>query len=111
MKTLITSIVAMFIFATATASNFEGIKISSVGKPAVEATFTSNTVTKATISITNQAGVVVKTNTVAVTKGANTFSLIDVTTLNEGTYTISFEANGKTTTTTFIYFKTTEEGL
>jgi hypothetical protein len=111
MKTLITSIVAMFIFATATASNFEGIKVTTAGKPALEATFSSTSVTTATISVTNQAGVVVKTTSVAVTKGSNTFSLINVTTLEEGTYTISLTANGKTTNTTFIYFKTTEEGL
>jgi hypothetical protein len=111
MKTLITSIVAMFIFATASATNFDGIKVTTVGKPAIEATFSSAKATTAIISITNQAGVVVKTTSVVVAKGSNTFSLIDVTTLEEGTYTISLESNGKTTNTNFIFFKSTGEGL
>jgi hypothetical protein len=89
MKALITSIVAMFILATASASNFEGIKVASAGKPALEATFSTEKASTATISITNQAGVVVKTTTVAATKGTNTFSLIDVATLEEGTFTIT----------------------
>jgi hypothetical protein len=109
MKALFTSIVAMFILATATANNFEGIKVMAAGKLALEATFSSAKATTATISITNQAGVVVKTTTVAAAKGTNTFSLIDVASLEEGTFTITLVANGTTSTTTFINFKS--EGL
>jgi hypothetical protein len=109
MKALFTSIVAMFILATASATNFEGIKVMATGKPSVEATFTMAKATTATISITNQAGVVVKTTTVAAVKGINTFSLIDVASLEEGTFTITLKANDTTSKTTFINFKS--EGL
>jgi hypothetical protein len=109
MKALFTTIVAMFILATASATDFGGIKVMAAGKPALEATFSTNKATTATISITNQAGVVVKTTTVAAIKGTNTFSLIDVASLEEGTFTITLVANGTTSTTTFMNFKS--EGL
>ncbi len=109
MKALFTSIVAMFILATASATDFGGIKVMAAGKPALEATFCTDKATTATISITNQAGVVVKTTTIAATKGTNTFSLIDLASLEEGTFTISLVTNSTTSTTTFINFKS--EGL
>jgi hypothetical protein len=108
MKTLFTIILSALIFTTASANNFEGIKIGTTGKSSIEAKFTSAKATTATITITNQAGVVVNTQNVTLVKGANTVSLLDVTTLEEGTYTISLIANGTTTTTTFINFKATE---
>jgi hypothetical protein len=108
MKTLFTIILSALIFTTASANNFEGIKIGTTGKSSIEAKFTSAKATTATITITNQAGVVVNTQNVTLVKGANSVALLDVTTLEEGTYTISLIANGTTTTTTFVNFKATE---
>jgi hypothetical protein len=108
MKTLFTIILSALIFTTASANNFEGIKIGTTGKSSIEAKFSSAKATTATITITNQAGVVVNTQNVTLVKGNNTVSLLDVTTLEEGTYTISLIANGTTTTTKFVNFKATE---
>jgi hypothetical protein len=108
MKTLFTIILSALIFTTASANNFEGIKIGTTGKSSIEAKFSSAKATAATITITNQAGVVVNTQNVTLVKGDNTVSLLDVTTLEEGTYTISLIANGTTTTTKFVNFKATE---
>ncbi len=111
MKTLITSIVAMFIFATATASNFEGIKIGTTGNSVINAKFSSDNATTATFTITNQAGVIVKTQSVKLTKGNNTINLLDVTTLADGNYTLTFVANGKTATISFVNFASDAQGL
>jgi hypothetical protein len=108
MKTLFTIILSALIFTTASAKNFEGIKIGTTGKSSIEAKFSSAKATTATITITNQAGVVVNTQNVTLVKGNNAVALLDVTTLEEGTYTISLIANGTTTTTTFVNFKATE---
>jgi hypothetical protein len=108
MKTLFTIILSALIFTTASANNFEGIKIGTTGKSSIEAKFSSAKATTATITITNQAGVVVNTQNVTLVKGNNAVALLDVTTLEEGTYTISLIANGTTTTTTFVNFKATE---
>ncbi len=108
MKTLFTIILSALIFTTASANNFEGIKIGTTGKSSIEAKFASAKATTATVTITNQAGVVVNTQNVTLVKGANSIALLDVTTLEEGTYTISIIANGTTTTTTFVNFKATE---
>jgi PKD repeat protein len=105
MKALFTIILSISIFATATASNFEGIKIGSTGKSSIEAKFSSKKATTATVTITNQAGVVINTLNVTLSKGTNNIALVDVTTLEEGTFTISIVANGKTVTTEFINFK------
>jgi hypothetical protein len=111
MKTLITSIVAMFIFATATASNFEGIKIATTGKSTINAKFSSDKATTATISITNKAGVVVNTQNVTIAKGDNSIVLLDVATLAEGNYTVTLVSNGNTTTTSFLNFVSDAQGL
>jgi hypothetical protein len=108
MKTLFTIILSALIFTTASANNFEGIKIGTTGKSSIEAKFSSAKATTATITITNQAGVVVNTQNVTIVKGNNAVALLDVTTLEEGTYTISLIANGTTTTTKFVNFKATE---
>lgn len=108
MKTLFTSIVAILIFATASATNFEGIKIGTTGKSSIEAKFTSKKATTAIITITNQTGVVISTFNVTLVKGDNTISLLDVSLIEEGTYTISLTSDGTTSSTKFINFKATE---
>ncbi len=111
MKTLITSILAMFIFASATASNFEGIKIGTTGKSVINAKFSSDKATTATFTITTQAGVVVKTQSITLAKGNNTINLLDVTTLAEGNYTLTLVSNGTTATTSFVNFASDAQGL
>jgi hypothetical protein len=105
MKALFTIILSTLIIATASASNFEGIKIGTAGKSAIVAKYSSNKATTAVVSITNQAGEVVNTQNVTLIKGDNSIALVDVTTLAEGTFTISLVANGKTVTTEFVNFK------
>jgi hypothetical protein len=105
MKTLVLSIIATLILATnAKASNFEGIKVGTVGKTELKATFTTEKATPATVTITNQAGVVIKTTTINTLQGTNTVTLIDAATIAAGTYTVTIVANGTTTTTSFINF-------
>jgi Fe2+ transport system protein B len=111
MKALFTSIVAILIFATASASNFDGIKVGTTGKSSIEAKFTSEKATTATITITNQAGVVVKTQNVTLTKGNNNIALVDVATLAEGTFTITLVSDNNTVSTKFVNFKMDEQAL
>ena len=108
MKTLFTIILSALIFTTASANNFEGIKIGTTGKSSIEAKFSSAKATTAIITITNQAGVVINTQNVTLVKGNNAVSLLDVATLEDGTYTVSLIANGTTTRTSFVNFKSTE---
>ncbi len=105
MKALFTLIIAVLIFNTATASNFEGIKIATSGKSSIEAKFISKKAAAATIIITNKAGKVVNTLNFITVKGNNTISLLDVTTLNEGTYTITLVNDGTTSASKFVNFK------
>jgi Fe2+ transport system protein B len=111
MKTLFTIILSAIIFTTASANNFEGIKVGTTGKSSIEAKFSSAKATTATITITNQAGVVVNTQNVTITKGNNTVSLLDVTTLAEGTYTITLTSDNNTVSTKFVNFKMDEQAL
>jgi hypothetical protein len=105
MKALITTILCILIITTSFASNFEGIKIGTTGKSNIEAKYTATKATAAKVTITNQAGIVINTINVTLTKGDNNIALVDVTTLEEGTFTISLMENGNTTTTTFVNYK------
>jgi Fe2+ transport system protein B len=111
MKALFTIILSALIFTTASANNFEGIKIGTTGKSSIEAKFTSKKATTATITITNQAGVVVNTQNVTLTKGDNNIALVDVTTLAEGTYTITLVVDNNSVSTKFVNFKMDEQAL
>jgi biopolymer transport protein ExbD len=110
MKTLLT-ILSIFIISTSFANNFKGIQIGSTGKSQIEAKYVSKKATTAVITITNQAGVIGNTLNVTLTKGNNNISLVDVTTLGEGTYIVSLTANNKTTTAKFVNFKMDEQVL
>jgi hypothetical protein len=111
MKALFTIILSALIFTTASANNFEGIKIGTTGKSSIEAKFTSKKATTATITITNQVGVVVNTQNVTLTKGDNNIALVDVTTLAEGTYTITLVVDNNSVSTKFVNFKMDEQAL
>jgi hypothetical protein len=105
MKALFTILCSLLIISSASASNFEGIKIGTTGKSNIEANYTATKATTATVTITNQAGVVINTLNVELTKGYNNIALVDVATLEEGTFTISIVENGTTTTAKFVNYK------
>jgi hypothetical protein len=113
MKALLTIFLNVFLLASATANSQDGngIKIGTNGKSSVSVKFTSKKVTSATITITNEAGVIVSTQTADVVKGDNNITLTDVSKLAEGTFTISLTANGKIETIKFINFKMDEQAL
>ena len=111
MKALLTIFLSIFLLASATANSQDGIKIGTNGKSSVSVKFNSKKATTATITITNEAGVIVSTQTADVVKGDNNITLADVSKLAEGTFTISLIANGKTETTKFINFKMDEQAL
>ncbi len=111
MKTLFTIILSALIFTTASANNFEGIKIGTTGKSSIEAKFSSLKATTAVITITNEAGVVVNNQNITLIKGGNNITLVDVATLAEGTYTITLTTNNNSVSTKFINFKMDEQAL
>jgi hypothetical protein len=111
MKVLLTIFLSVFLLTSATANSQDGIKIGTNGKSSVSVKFNSKKVTTTTITITNEAGVIVSTQTADVVKGDNNITLADVSKLAEGTFTISLTANGKTETTKFINFKMDEQAL
>jgi hypothetical protein len=111
MKTLFTIILSAFIFTAASANNFEGIKVGTTGTSSIEARFVATKATTATVTITNATGVVVKTQTVSLVKGNNSIALVDVTTLAEGTFTITLATDNTTTSTKFVNFKMNEQAL
>jgi Domain of unknown function (DUF3244) len=111
MKALLTVLLSVFLLTSATANSQDGIKIGTNGKSSIAVKFNSKKVTTATITITNEAGVIVSTQTADVVKGDNSIILADVAKLAEGTFTISLTANGKTETTKFVNFKMDEQAL
>jgi hypothetical protein len=111
MKALLTVLLSVFLLASATANSQDGIKIGTNGKSSVSVKFNSKKVTTATITITNESGAIVSTQTSDVVKGDNNITLADVSKLAEGTFTISLTANGKTETTKFVNFKMDEQAL
>jgi Fe2+ transport system protein B len=111
MKTLFTIILSVLIFTTASANNFEGIKIGTTGKSSIEAKFSAIKATTATITITNQAGMTVNNQKVTLIKGDNNIALVDVAILAEGTYTITLTTDNKSVSTKFVNFKMDEQAL
>jgi hypothetical protein len=111
MKALLTILLSVFLLTSATANSQDGIKIGTTGKSSIAVKFISKKVAIATITITNEAGVVVSTQTADVVKGDNSIVLTDVAKLAEGTFTVSMTANGKTETTKFVNFKMDEKAL
>jgi hypothetical protein len=111
MKTLFTIILSLSIFTTASANNFEGIKIGTTGKSSIEAKFSAIKATTATITITNQAGIIINNQNVTLIKGDNNITLVDVATLAEGTYIITLTTNNNSISTKFVNFKMDEQAL
>jgi hypothetical protein len=111
MKSLLTIFLSIFLLASATANSQYGIKIGTTGKSSIAVKFNSKKVTKATITITNEAGVIVSTQNADVVLGDNSIVLADVAKLEEGTFTVSMIADGKTETAKFVNFKMDEKEL
>ncbi len=111
MKAIFTIILTAIIFNTASANNIGGLKIGSAGKSTIEAKYTSNINTIADVTITNKAGEVIKTQKVNVLKGENTITLLDVSILAEGTYTVTLSSNNYTTYTQFVNFNMDQQTL
>jgi anti-sigma28 factor (negative regulator of flagellin synthesis) len=86
-------------------NNTDSLKIKTVGKSSIEASFTSKKQSSAKITISNQSGKVVFTQNFKVVIGSNKIALIDTKTIDEGTYTVSLIYAGKKMKTKFINFK------
>jgi hypothetical protein len=106
MKTLVTVLFCTILFATANASNIDGIKIAPNAKTTnIEVRLTTKKATDATIVITNDAGVIVSTQAVKLTSGDNAVVLVDVEKLAEGNYTVTMTAGTEVMTTKFVNWK------
>jgi hypothetical protein len=111
MKALLTFFLSIFLLASATANSQDGIKIGTNGKSSIAVKFYSKTATTTTITITNEAGVIVSTQNANVVLGDNSIVLADVAKLAEGTFIVSMINDGKTETTKFVNFKMDGEAL
>jgi hypothetical protein len=112
MKTFFTFLLSSLLLLISTISNAQdGIKVGPTGKSSLELRFNARKATIATITITNEANIVVSTQTSDVVKGENKILIADATKLNEGTFTVTMVSNGKTETTKFVNFKMDEKGL
>lgn len=106
MKTLITILFSTILFSTASASNFDGIKIAPNAKTAtIELRLVAKKSNEAKIVITNEAGKVINTQTVKLVSGENAIALIDVSTLEEGNFTVSLTTGKDVKTTKFTNWK------
>ena len=106
MKTLITILFCTILFATATANNFDGLKIAPNAKTStIELRLTTKKATEAKIEVTNEAGKVVSTQSVKLVIGENAVSLVDVSTLEEGNFTVTITKGKEVMTTKFLNWK------
>ncbi len=111
MKSLLTIFLSIFLLSSATANSQDGIKIGTTGKSSIAVKFHSKKVTKATITITNEAGAIVSTQNAEVVLGDNSIILADVAKLEEGTFTVIMVADGKTEMAKFLNFKMDDKAL
>ena len=106
MKALVTVLFCTILFATASASNIDGIKIApNANTTNIEVRLTAKAATEATITITNEAGVIVSTQAAKVITGSNAIVLLDIAKLAEGSYTITMTAGAEVMTTKFMNWK------
>ena len=106
MKALVTILFCTILFSTASANNFDGMKIAPNAKTAtIEVRLTSKKVTDAKIVITDEAGKVVSTQTAKLVNGENAIALVDVSKLEEGSYTVTLTSGDETVTTKFVNLK------
>ena len=106
MKALVTILFCTVLFSTASANNFDGLKIAPNAKTAtIEVRLTSKKVTDAKIVITDEAGKIVSTQTAKLATGDNAIALVDVSKLEEGNYTVTLTAGTDVMTTKFVNWK------
>ena len=106
MKALFTILFCTILFSTASANNFDGLKIAPNAKTAtIEVRLTSKKVTDAKIVITDEAGKIVSTQTAKLATGDNAIALVDVSKLEEGNYTVTLTAGTDVMTTKFVNWK------
>jgi hypothetical protein len=107
MKTLITILLSTFIFANSFATTIDdGLKIAPNSKTAtIEVRVNIKKACNATITIKNEDGVVVSTQSTVLIKGNNAVSISDISKLEEGTFTVSLVAEKTTMTAQFVNFK------
>ena len=107
MKALVTILFCTILFSTASANNFDGMKVAPSAKTAstIELQLTAKKATEAKIVITNKAGKVVSTQVAKLVNGANAITLLDVATLEEDTFTITLTTGTEVMTSEFINVK------
>ncbi len=106
MKKFFILLFTLFInFAAFAYNNVDSLKIKTVGKSSIEAVFNSKQSSTAKITISNQSGKVVFAQTFKVIRGYNKVALLDIKTIDDGTYVVSLEYAGKKIKTKFVNFK------
>ena len=106
MKALVTILFCTALFSTASANNFDGMKIAPNAKTAtIEVRLTSKKVKDAKIVITDEAGKVVSTQAVKLAKGDNAIALVDVSKLEEGNYIVTLTTANEVMTSKFMNWK------
>ena len=106
MKALVTILFCTVLFSTASANNFDGLKIAPNAKTAtIEVRLTSKKVTDAKIVITDEAGKVVSTQAAKLISGDNAIALVDVSKLEEGNFTVTLTTGNEVMTTKFVNWK------
>jgi thioredoxin reductase len=103
MKTLVILLVSILSFSIANANDTDRLTIAPNVKAAtIELRVTKVKATDATITITNEAGVVISTKKVTLLTGANAIELINVKDLAEGTFTVTVTTTTGTSQTQFV---------
>lgn len=111
MKTLFTFLLSLILLTSVSSFAQDGIKVGPSGKSSLELRFNSKKVSVAIITITNDANVVISTQTSDVVKGDNKIVIADATKLSDGTFTVTMVSNGKKETTKFVNFKIDDKEL
>ena len=106
MKALIIILFSTILVSTASANNFDGMKIAPNAKTAtIEVRLTAKKAIEAKIVITNETGKVVSTQAVKLVSGDNAIALVDVTTLEEGNFTVTLTTAEDVMTSKFMNWK------
>ena len=106
MKALITILFCTILLTTASANNFDGMKIAPNVKTAtIEVRLKAKKAAEAKIVIINEAGKVVSKKTVKLVNGENAIALVDVSILEEGNFTVTLTTGKEVMTSKFLNWK------
>ena len=107
MKALIIILFSTILFSTAaSANNFDGMKLAPNAKTAtIEVRLTAKKAIEAKIVITNETGKVISAQTVKLISGDNAIALVDVSTLEEGNFTVTLTTVEDVLTSKFMNWK------